>query len=161
MKTKSLVLSFAVLAAFSLSTIAYADAPAVKGKDADHHHEKKVAGPNGGRVLTKIDPHAEFFVTPARKVQITFLGEDGKAIAPTGQTVTMIAGERTSPAKFTFAQEGNVLVSSAALPAGDGFPAILQFKTTPDAKPVTEKLVVDLSVCSGCSLAEYACICGH
>ena len=47
----------------------------------DHDHAKKEAGPNGGKVLTTIEPHAEFFVTTDRKVQITFLNKDGKAIA--------------------------------------------------------------------------------
>jgi hypothetical protein len=159
MKTKSLLTALSVIVSFSLSATVHAD----PGKDGEHghHHEKKVAGPNGGRILTKINPRAEFFVTAARKVQITFLGDDGKPVAPAGQTVTMIAGQRTSPTKFTFAQEGNVLVSSAPLPAGASFPAVLQFKMSADAKPVAEKLIVDLSVCSGCSLAEYACICGH
>jgi hypothetical protein len=163
MKIKFPFIPLGVLAAISLCTSAHADPAAKKenGSEGQHHREKKVAGPHGGRVLTKIQPHAEFFVSAARTVQITFLGDDGKAIAPSGQSVTMVAGERRAPTKFTFSQEGSALVSSAPLPAGNSFPAILHFKMTPDAKPVAEKFTVDLSLCSGCSLAEYACICGH
>ena len=151
MKIKSIVLSFITILALAVTAAA----------SGDHSHEKKTAGPNGGRVLTKIDPHAEFFVMADRKAQITFLDDAGKAIAPSGQSVTMVAGVRTAPTKFTFVRSGDVLVSDGPLPAGKNFPAVIQIKSAPDAKAVVEKFNVDLSVCSGCSLAEYACICGH
>jgi hypothetical protein len=65
MKLKLIALPLLAALAFALS------APA-----ADHDHDKKEAGPNGGRLLTALDPHAEFFVTADRKVQITFLDEE-------------------------------------------------------------------------------------
>ena len=50
-------------------------------KKHDHRHARK-AGPNGGRVLHEVHPHAELLVTKDRKLQITFLTAKGKATAP-------------------------------------------------------------------------------
>lgn len=119
------------------------------------------ATPNGGRLLKNIEPHAEFFVTPERKVQITFLDEKGKAIAPAEQTVTVICGERSDPTRLEFVRENEVLLSKTALPEGNGFPTVVQIKTTPDAKTVLEKFNLNVSNCPGCGLGEYACICNH
>lgn len=124
-------------------------------------HEKNVAGPNGGRLLTAVEPHAEFFVTAERKVRITFVGEDGKPVAPAGQVVVVTAGDRSAPTKLTFTKNGDVLLSDAVLPAGNDFPAVVQIKTTPEAKPVYVRFNVNLGMCSGCQKAEYACTCGH
>jgi hypothetical protein len=148
---KSPILVFITTVALALPTLA-AD---------DHTHEQKEAGPNGGRVLTATQPHAEFFVTADRKVQITFLGEDGKDTAPAGQTVTVTAGERSAPTKLTFIKVGEVLVSEQPLPEGNDFPTVVQIKDTPEAKAVVEKFNLNLSPCPGCKLAEYACICSH
>lgn len=155
MKLKSLILSFLACLTLSLS-VATAQA-----HEHGHVAPKKVAGPNGGRILTSFEPRAEFFVTADRKVQITFLGADGKAVAPAEQVVTVTAGDRAAPTKLTFAKTGNVLLSDVALPAGDEVPTVVQLKPTPEAKIVTAKFNVDLSICSGCNHAEYACTCGH
>jgi len=117
--------------------------------------------PNGGRLLKNIKPQAEFFVTPERKAQITFLDEKGKAIAPAEQIVTIICGERSDPTRLEFVRENDVLLSKGTFPKGNGFPTIVQIKTNPDAKPVLEKFNLNVTVCSGCQLAEYACTCGH
>lgn len=158
MKIKSLLLPLIVTLVLALPASA-ADKKA--DHDHGHEHEKKMAGPNGGRILTKVEPHAEFFVTADRKVQITFVDDDGKAIGPAAQVVTITAGDRAAPTKLTFAKSGDVLLSDAALPAGNDFPAVVQIKATPDAKAVTEKFNVNLSTCGGCKKAEYACTCGH
>jgi hypothetical protein len=71
------------------------------------------------------------------------------------------AGERMAPTTLAFAKSGNALVSNAALPAGAEVPTVVQIKTTPSAKTVTEKFNVDLAKCGECKLAEYACICSH
>jgi hypothetical protein len=126
-----------------------------------HGHEKKEAGPNGGRLITGITPHAEFFMTADRKVQITFVGEDGKAIAPTDQVVTVTTGERSAPLKMTFTRSGESLVSEQTVPEGSDFPVVVQIKSTPDAKTVVEKFTLNLSKCPECGMAEYACICAH
>lgn len=123
--------------------------------------EKKEAGPNGGRILTAVEPHAEFFVTSDRKVQITFLGENGKPIAPAGQTVAVTTGERANPARLTFAKSGDVLLSEQPLPDGNNFPTVVQIKASPDAKAAVEKFNLNMTICPECRLAEYACTCGH
>ncbi|MGC4072677.1 MAG: hypothetical protein QM760_09190 [Nibricoccus sp.] len=150
MKKKSLVLP--VLAALALCLPASAA--------GDHHHEK-IKTPNGGRLIASVEPHAEFLVLPDRKVQITFINDDGKPVAPEAQVVTVTAGDRSAPAKLSFTKSGNSLVSDTALPAGNDFPAVVQIKVTPDAKTVNEKFTVNLSKCSECSNAEYACTCEH
>lgn len=123
--------------------------------------KKRVAGPNGGRVIETLEPRAEFFVTPDRKVQITFLDKAGKPVAPAEQVVTVTAGQRSAPTKLAFAKSGNALVSTTSLPPGDDLPAVVQIKPTPSGKVVTERITVDLSTCGECKLAEYACTCAH
>jgi len=134
--------------------------PALHAKD-EHDHAKKTAGPNGGRVVTSVDPHFEFFVTPEKKVKITFLGEDGKPVALKEQSVTATGGERANPTKLAFAKEGETLISDKALPDGKMIPIVLQVKLTPDAKAVTEKFGINLADCPECKHKEYACTCEH
>lgn len=124
-------------------------------------HEKVAAGPNKGRLLTIVEPHAEFLVTAERKVQITFVGEDGKAVAPADQVVVVTAGDRAAPTKLTFTKTGNVLLSDTALPAGNDFPTVVQIKITPDAKPVYARFNLNMTTCGECKNAEYACTCEH
>ncbi|MBC8011898.1 MAG: hypothetical protein H7067_17565 [Burkholderiales bacterium] len=158
MKLKSIVLP--ILAAF-VSCLPVSAAEAGPGHDHGHSHAKKESGPNGGRLLTKIDPHAEFFVTAERKVRITFLDEQSKAVAPGTQVVVVTTGERAAPTVLTFAKEGDALISEAALPAGNDFPTVVQIKLTPEAKVVVERFNLNLSTCSECSKPEYACVCAH
>ena len=133
-----------------------------EGEHKEHaDHGKKKAGPNGGRVVTATEPHFEFFVMPDGKVKITFLGEDGKAIALKEQSVTAIGGERAKPTKLTFAKDGESLVSDKALPEGKMIPIVLQVKMTPDSKTATEKFNVNLADCPTCKYKEYACTCEH
>jgi hypothetical protein len=127
----------------------------------NHSHEKKEAGPNGGRILTAIEPHAELLVTADRKVQITFVEDNGKAIAPAEQVVTVTTGKRSAPVKMTFAKTETALVSEQTVPEGNNFPVVVQIKTSPDAKPIVEKFTLNLSTCPDCKYAEYACICSH
>ncbi len=124
-------------------------------------HEKIASGPNRGRLITSVTPHAEFFVTADRKVQITFVGADGKPVAPADQVVVVIAGDRSAPTKLTFTKTGNVLLSDTTLPAGNDFPTVVQIKATPEAKPVYARFNLNTSVCGECQNAEYACVCGH
>lgn len=155
MKLKFLALP--LLAALALSLPAAADSK----PDHDHAHAKKESGPNGGRLLTGLDPRAEFFVTADRKVQITFVGADDRTVAPAEQVVTVTAGDRAAPTKLTFAKSGNVLLSDVPLPAGNDFPAVVQIKPAPGAKTVTAKFNVNLATCAECKNAEYACTCHH
>ena len=135
-----------------------------KGKDHDgddHDHDEIVAGPNGGRVMHDFEPHAEFFVTDDRKVQITFVDDDMKAIPPGGQEVRVIAGDRSDQTKLTFAKSGDVLLSNEVLPEGNDFPVIVQVKETADAKSVNGKFSLNLAQCPTCDYKEYACACDH
>ncbi|MFK7849962.1 MAG: hypothetical protein AB8D78_03190 [Akkermansiaceae bacterium] len=129
--------------------------------DKAHEHVKKIAGPNGGRVIVATEPHTEIFITKDRKVKITFLSDDNKAITPKDQTVSAIGGDRSSPTRMTFAIEGDSMISDKALPKGNMIPLILQIKTAAEGDFVTEKMTVDLSNCPTCEYQEYACTCDH
>jgi len=133
----------------------------LQAADDGHSHAKKEAGPNGGRLITAIEPHAEFYLMPDRKVQITFVGNEGKAIAPAEQVVNVTTGKRSAPVKMTFTKVGEVLLSEQSVPEGNNFPVVVQIKATPDAKTVVERFTLNLSNCPDCKLAEYACICSH
>jgi hypothetical protein len=58
-------------------------------------------------------------------------------------------------------KQGGVLLSEQTLPEGTSWPAVVQIKATPDAKAVVDKFTLNLAVCPGCKLAEYACTCDH
>jgi hypothetical protein len=124
-----------------------------------HTHEKKTPGPNGGRIVETVEPHLEFLVMEDRKIQITALDANSKAVPVGGQIVTLTGGDRANPVYLAFAKQGNVLVSDKAMPEGDKLPVILNIQATPDAAPVVEKFVLDMGKCPECDLKEYACIC--
>ena len=147
--TRILPLAIAILTSLTLHA----------GKN--HSHEKKEPGPNGGRIMLSIEPHAEFLVTADRKVQITFVDDALKPIAPAAQVVTVTTGECSAPVKMSFTKTGDTLVSEQSVPEGNNFPVVVQIKTTPDAKASVEKFTLNLSNCPDCKYAEYACICSH
>ena len=161
--------SFAALAtAFTFAV----GAPALQADEKDHKHEKHdhdhdhdhdhaKAGPNGGRVLHAVEPHLEFFVTEDRKVRITALGEDGKAIPIGEQTVRVTGGDRSNPTRMSFEKKGDVLISDIAFPEGNDFPVVVQIKTAPDVKTEMEKFNLNLVDCPTCDYKEYACTCDH
>lgn len=126
-----------------------------------HDHGGVVAGPNGGRVLMGVEPHAEFKVTPDRKVTITFVDDDLKPVAAVDQSVSVIAGDRSNPTRMAFAKSGDVLQSDSAFPAGNDFPVVVQIKVTPEADTVVEKFNLNLNDCPTCEYLEYACTCAH
>ena len=132
MKTNITLKTFAALAtAFTLATgasVLQADEKDHKHEKHDHDHDKAEAGPNGGKVIHEVEPHLEFFVTEDRKVQITALGEDGKAIPIGEQTVRITGGSRSNPTRMTLEKKGKVLVSDIAFPEGNDFPVVLQIK---------------------------------
>ena len=132
-----------------------------EGHDHDHDHDHAEAGPNGGRVLHAVEPHLEFFVTEDRKVQITALGEDGKAIPIAEQSVRVTGGDRSNPTRMSFEKKGDVLVSDTTFPEGNDFPVVVQIKTAPDAKTAMEKFNLNLADCPTCDYKEYACTCDH
>ncbi len=139
------------------------------GDHADGHAHgavKKLTGPNQGRVITQLEPHAELFVTAERKVRLTFIDDAGKAVAvPAGLSATLITGERSAPVTLGFAADGEgaagSLLTTAALPEGKNLPAVLRVKPYADAETVTVRLPLNLATCGECSRPEYACACAH
>ena len=142
----------AILITLALSVTAFA---------AEEHHGKKQAGPSGGRLITLLEPHAEFFVNPEKKVEIRFVDDANKVVAPAGQSVTVVMGDRSAPTKMTFTQSGDKLISNVSVPEGNNFPTVVQIKPTPDSKTVTAKFNLNFAKCPECSYPEYACICDH
>jgi len=141
----------------TLMTALCLSSPLLHGHD---EHGTKKAGPNGGRLLTSTEPHAEFFVTPERKVRITFLGEDGKPVLPEKAEASLTGGDRANPTKLTFTKDGTSLLSDKPLPEGQNVPVVLRFSAGSE-KPVTEKFGVNLADCEECQHKEYACTCAH
>jgi len=129
--------------------------------DHDGHDHKNIVGPNGGRVLTEFEPHAEFFVTEDRKVKITFVDEELKPVAAKDQVITVFAGDRSDPTELSFTVTENVLVSDKELPSGDDFPVVVMIKSTADSDEVGAKFQCNLHDCPTCDYKEYACICDH
>jgi hypothetical protein len=127
----------------------------------DHDHEGIEDGPNGGRLLTGVEPHLEFFVTEDRKVQISSVTDDEK-LQPIGeQVVKVIGGDRANPTRMKFEKKGDVLISDIAFPEGNDFPIVVQIKNTPDSETVTDKFNLNLMQCPECPNKEYACTCDH
>lgn len=131
------------------------------GDDHDHGHAKIIAGPNGGRVLTSVEPHLEFFVADDRTVKITALDAKNMPAKISTQSVKIVAGDRKKPTRLKFEVKDGVLVSDGKLPDGNLFPIVIQIKTAKGAKNVNEKFNLDLSKCTGCKYREYACTCDH
>lgn len=158
MKTKSKIIALFLACA--------AAAVAGAAGSHDHDHAAKITGPNKGRILEKLEPHAELFVTAERKVRLTFVDDAGKPVAaPAGLSVTLTTGERAAPVTLAFAVEGEgsaaTLLSTTPLPEGKNLPAILRVKTAPDAAPTTIRLQLNLAQCAECDRQEYACACAH
>jgi hypothetical protein len=161
---KKLLLTAAVLSlALSLTTIstrADEKKPAAAEKKHEHASAKK-AGPTGGKLITEVEPHVEFFVTSEKKVEIRFVDDDNKIVAPAEQVITATLGDRKNPTKLTFTKDGDKLVSSATVPDGNDYPTVLQIKSDAKAKAVNAKFNLNLIKCPTCPHAEYACICDH
>ena len=136
-----------------------------EGHDHDEHeghdHAEEIEAPNGGRIMTDIEPHAEFLVTKERKVQITFLDDEGKALAPAGQTISVICGQRSAPTRLKFEVKDGVLISDKALPEGKNIPTVIQAKVTPESKTQIIRFDLNLEDCPTCDYLEYACTCDH
>lgn len=135
--------------------------------DVKHSHELgegyagKMAGPNGGRLITSVNPNFEFLVQEDRKVRLTFVDEGASPIDVAAVSILLTCGDRMSPMETAFAQADNALISEKPLPDGNILPVVLTIKTTPSGDPVYEKFIVDFSTCAQCRFVEYACVCGH
>lgn len=173
MKISTPLIALLGLAAYASQSLADDDKSAKPGKDEseqheadkdhdhDHDHDGIIAGPNGGRVLTSVEPHLEFFVADDRTVRITALDDDLKATKIDKQTVKIVAGDRRKPTRLKFEVKDGVLVSDGKLPEGNDFPIVIQIKAGKLAKSVNEKFNLNLEQCPTCKYKEYACTCDH
>ncbi len=123
--------------------------------------KKNVDAPNDGRIVTTVEPRAEFLVLPDRKVQIMFIDQAGKPVPAAGQVVTVTTGDRMNPTQLAFTASGTVLVSNGTVPAGNNLPTVVQITPTPGAKALVERFSLNFTTCPECNHAEYACICDH
>lgn len=123
-----------------------------------HHNHAAMAGPNGGKVMHEVHPHAELFVTKDRKLQITFLSNAGKATSPGRHTIKAICGKRTRPTRMSFTRKGYALLSEQPLPAGNKIPTAVQIGKGSGKKPVIIRLNLDLEKCPDCKKPKYACL---
>lgn len=133
-------------------------------KDKKHEHGvaelEAIKAPNGGRILREIEPHAEFFITKERKVQITFVNGKGK---PTKAAATLkaIGGKLSAPTKFTFVKTKHGFLSEQKLPKGQLVPIMLMFKDGKGAALPRIRFNVNMDDCPTCDFLEYACTCDH
>jgi hypothetical protein len=121
-------------------------------------HEGIELGPNKGRIL-ELSPdetlHAEVTQKDA-KLHIALLDKDMKPVKVESQSLSATAGTRQKPVKLeTTPIEGGFSLSAP----GDGEWLILQYKATPDAKPITARLHFETKNCAPCSQPEWRCAC--
>ena len=135
-----------------LTVLALAVAPALA--DA-----KVKAGPRKGRILELEGQNAEFFVEKDRTISIAFYDAAGKAQPAAAQVVTATAEAPGAKTKLEFEKKGDLLVSKAPLPAGEGYQIVVQAKTGADAKPKNFRIKLETHECKKCHNPEYACIC--
>ena len=122
---------------------------------------KKPGGPNGGRVITAVEPNLEFTVTKDRKVEICALTKDFKPAKLSGQVISVTAGDRSKPTKIEFKEEDGKLVSTNKVPDGNDYPVSVSIKANASGKAVYEKFNLNLEKCPTCKFQEYNCICAH
>lgn len=127
----------------------------------DHAHDKFKAGPTGGRVITTVEPQVEFFVNKDKKVEIRFLDDAGKVVAPEEQEVIVMLGDRSAPTKLAFSKEGNKLISDKTVPEGNDYPTVVQVREKAGAKGMSGRFNLNLEQCPTCKNKEYACTCAH
>lgn len=145
MKLKSLLI--AVAAACSAVSLSAAD--------------KIIGGPKGGRLLEVEGQKAEFFVTPDKRVEITFYDAALKPVAPAEQVVAVTAEPNSGRTKLDLEKTATGYVSKTALPDGAPYRVVVQMRAKPDAKPQNYRVDLNLKTCGECDRAEYACTCSE
>jgi hypothetical protein len=152
MRPNPLIILTAIALGFTL--------PAAADEKPGHDHAAK-AGPTGGRLITTVEPHVEFLVSKEKRVEIRFVDEANKVVAPAAQVITITMGDRSRPTKLSFTRDGDKLVSDKPIPEGNNHPTVVQIKADAKAKPVNARFNLNLTECPGCSRPEYACTCDH
>ena len=122
-------------------------------------HEGKDFGPNGGRLLV-IDKKASLkgeVLVKGDQFHLTLLDENLKPVPPGQQTLT--ASSRSSVITSTKLTVGKDSKGFTLPLIGKGSWLVLQYRSAPDAKPITIRLHYDTSTCSGCQKPEWLCAC--
>ena len=145
----------------TLLTLALAFSVNAADKDKHDHEHAAKAGPTGGKLITEVEPHVEFFVNKDKKVEIRFIDDDMKVVAPGAQVISVTLGDRSAPTKLSFTKDGDKLISDKAVPEGNDLPTVVQIREKEGAKAVTEKFNLNLEQCPTCKNKEYACTWAH
>lgn len=123
--------------------------------------EKIEAGPRKGRLLRLEKSNVEFVLAKDRFITLAFYDAALKPQAQGSQVVTVVADSDEGEKTIQFARKGDFLVSTAPIPAGDGYNIFVHAQDTADSAPRKFRINVDLSICGGCKHAEYVCTCGE
>ncbi|MGI8604264.1 MAG: hypothetical protein ACR2OZ_14910 [Verrucomicrobiales bacterium] len=150
MKSKWLVLTALVILTSGMPAFAE------EKKEAKPGAANVEAGPRKGRMLG--DTGGEFFVEKDGTVSVIFYDKDKKVIAPSDESVNVIATKDGKQTKLVLEPKGNSLVSKSKLPEGEGFPIAVQVKKG-EGKPRNFRFTLELYTCKECSNPEYACTC--
>ena len=125
-------------------------------------HERITVGPDGGRLImldSVATPNVEFTAKGGSAV-VELLDSGREGIEIEGQSLSVVAGKRSSPTRLKAAIVDNKFVAGP-LPEGDDYYIVFRLKETADAKAVTFRLRYDTSVCSECDRVEWMCTCGN
>lgn len=126
---------------------------------ADDKAKTVEAGKRGGRLLQTENPRPEFFVAKDHTVSVIFYDENGKAVAPSDQKVTIITTGKEKK-KLELVKKDDALVSAEPLPEGDGYNLVVQVRANADARPANFRFQFLNHICGGpCGNPEYACTC--
>jgi hypothetical protein len=120
---------------------------------------KVKAGPRKGRILEMENQNAEFFVEKDRTISIAFYDASGKQQPVADQIITATAEAPQGKAKLEFEKKGDLLVSKAPLPEGEGYQVVVQVKASAETKPKNYRIKLELHTCEKCHNPEYACTC--
>ena len=162
---KLLPLAIALLAAAALTACkkdehaGHNHGPGEKHGDAKAKAAKSIAGPKGGKLLDNAAPRAEFLIGADNRVTVSFYDAQLKPLPASGQVVAVTAEPKSGKVTLTMEAKDGAFVSKETLPAGEGYPLVVQVKATAEATPQNFRLTYDLHTCGGCKLKEYACTC--
>jgi hypothetical protein len=121
-------------------------------------HEGVELGPNGGRILEFSKDETMHGEVTVKKGQfnIALLDKDMKPVSLDQQELTASTGDRDKPTRLTVEKDKKAF-TLPVIPEGQWL--ILQYRATPDSKPITARMNYDTSNCSGCDKAEWLCQC--
>ena len=136
--------------------------PSVLNAETGHDHDHvQSGGPKGGRLLDNTHPQAEFYVEGDNNVTVNFYDDALRPVPVEDQSVTVITESNGQKTQLEFEKKEDVLVSKGKLPETEGQNLVVQFRQSPETKPINFRFVLEKGMCEMCKRAEYACICGH